>query len=302
MLFTDAEGLAPLASLRTLLQPEGVDVVVKLIPDSVTSVMRHSFDHMWILGTCHTMSMKEAGHRGYDWHMLLPDHVYGDGYFPNLMRFGKEHGAIAQTSLTANIETARPALEKYRTEDGLVIPQRDLGTIGWQHLHEQMKPLVMGDRVDYAGGVWLIYKGMNEISVYSPWMNAAFLPNALCVSSPTILPATVDTQLAQLMPGGAYVPKAEDGLCFIELSGADKPETFDHHLSADAFCIRLWDRLKFKENVLPFYRQRGSLPMHPEYIAGLSEGEIEGEHAALIQRLIGLKGKAAWQFCEREVK
>lgn len=297
VLFTRREEAPALASVHWRLQRFNIDVSIIALPDELWAPdLADENNRYWILGCVHQLIVKMAGWHGMGFHMLLPDHVLCADYFKSLRTLASRHEAIAQTSFSADLATVGKALDERRLANGLLaIEARELGQLGLTHLHPQMRPMILnGKNIETEmteTTTWLAWKGRNQVSIYSPHMNAAYLSPRLCSVAAPVLPATLDTELPHYMPEGFYVPQASDGLVFVEVSDASK-RGYSKPLPWQQFASIYWNRIKFQDRYLPFCRARGEVPV-ADQPDGMETAEIEQRHCAIMDRLERDKGQAA---------
>jgi hypothetical protein len=295
-IFTDRMGFGPMWELRKRLDECGIANTIHEIPaEIIAEVPKHALNRYWPMGTAHNLAIQMAGRQGRAFHMLSPDVVTCPGYYANLMKLGKTHEGIAQTTISALESTVVPELEARRSPDGtLIIPDRDLGDIAWRHLHKQMQHFIMNDRdieTEMVRTTWLGWRGRDRISLYSPHLNPAYMSPRLCVKAPMRIPATIDAELPSFIPQPhCYVAEIADGLTLIEVSDetkADRPELIDF----PEFAASAWGIMKFSDAYVPYMATRGEVPVHPQKDF-LELDEIERRQAAIMHRLVWGNGES----------
>lgn len=310
VLFVDHAHLTDLAMLIRNLEHKGIELRIRAIPEEIIKEWRETPKEMkpgrayQILGTAQDILVHTAGRQGMSFHMLMPDHTYNARYFPNYFRLTEQHEAITQLGICADVGPATDQFKTFRQPDGgLVIPDRDLGNIAFRNLHKRMKPFLMNDesvpRSERAsipdrmpGSHFVFWQGRAKLVLSSCHMNPARLSARLCAKAPKFFPATMDACLPALTAGTTcYVPTADDGLTFIELSGEEKqPST--SWVPFSQFATNAWGQARFRDDYLWFTRQRSEIPIKPQ-ARFLTDEQIEQQHADVIDRLVAGKGSGA---------
>jgi len=310
VLYTDADSFIHLWSITRKLEGLGIEVQLPLIPPEVMAHFPRGLhpddprqlNKYWILGVAQNVLVQMAGRAGMAFHALHPDHVYAQAYFPNMDRLLKAgHDNLAQTGISANIQTAAAELEKYRLSTGeLVISDRNLGDLGWRHLHKQTRASLMNS-ADMENSLphshFLAWQGRDALHLYSCHMNAVHLSPAKCAAAGTRLPATLDAELPSFMGQEFYVPTPEDGLTFIEVSD-DTKEAEEGDVPFTEFARRWWLHVRFSDDWMKYSNTVCKVPIH-EQDNFISDEEIEAQHEALVSRLEAAKGDLAIAFIQK---
>jgi hypothetical protein len=248
-----------------LLEQAGISVQIVDIPlETMAEVGFEPNGQYWLLGVAQALMLRLTARMGMAYHMLMPDHVYGRGYFAELLRLSRRYLAIAQNTISANLETVAPELLRFGVDGRyLDIPPVELGDLGWRHLHKQMRAYVMNQRRrDWPHSHYMLWQGQDRLWIYSPHANVAYLSNEWCRRAPVVMPATLDSQLPKLMPSGAYIPEMADGMVLLELSDDDKPAarrvTLEECLACCAMSVDL------RDEYLPWFGHPSVVPIHPQ--------------------------------------
>lgn len=314
VLFTNAESFTKLWGMTKGLESAGISIQLLVIPNEVMAHVPegrqspHVVDNKyWILGVAGNVMLQMAGRAGMAFHMLQPDHIYSAGYFENLWRLvGDGHEAITQPGISAEISTAWEAIERYRIKDGpykgtLPISGRDLGTIGWNHLHKQTRACLMNEAViptKMPHSHLLVWQGRDKIVLHCCHMNPAYLSPRLCAMAPTRIPATLDAELPAFIPDGKfYVPKITDGMTYLEVSDKDKGAK-EEFVDFETFSERWHTHVRFLNDWLAYSATPYEIPIKRQrkYIA---DAEIERQFKAVLAMLMDDKGAAAMRFIPR---
>lgn len=298
LLYTDKASHPKLVSRMRSLEAMGIHFEARVIPSYVSELANaHPINKLWIIGTIHQAGVHIAGRRGMDYHMFLPDHLYPIDYMRNLLRLGAEHDGIAQSGVSANIDTAAADIERHRRSDGfLAIPDCELGEIAWQHLHKQFQNAVVGINRTLPNSHHMLWPGKDRLYHLNCRMNAAWIANSECRLAPTRIPATMDASIPFFMPARPYFPVAEDGLTFIEISDSTKYPGPDQRMQSwEQYCAGAWSTMNFDTAYLPYMRHLCETPIQSQN-PGLDEAEIRRQHAIVVDKLESTHATAAIAF------
>lgn len=307
LLFTDKPSFATLREWVRELERLHIDVQIFEIPQDIMEGITNQSrgdpvgNKYWALGVAGQLGLQHAGRHGLSYHMLMPDHVYAESYFPALQRLSQSHEAIVQPGISASIEIAHEALYAFRQEDGsLQIPDRELGQIGWMNLHKQTEAAVMNKATiptDLPESHFLLWQARDKLILHNCHMNAAYLSPELCRKAPTRIPATLDAELpAFIGKTPFYVPKANDGLTFIELSDATKGAN-NKRVDGAGFAYKCWLDVRHSRAWMPYFMEPCEIPIHEQQIY-MDEAEIRAQHAQLCVILEAEKAEGAYKFIE----
>jgi hypothetical protein len=239
----------------------------------------------WLLGVTQQLLIQMAGKWGMGFHSLFPDHLYAEAYFENMWRIAaiEPNGGIAQTGISADIHTCLPDLEAFRQADSsLVIPDRELGDLGFRHLHKQMRGNIMG-KADLATSMpnshYMFWVGKDKLHVNCCHMNAVWIPPSKTAKSPIKLYNAIDTMLPMFMPERVYIPDDQDGLGFLEISDNLKNES---HPRVDfaTYAACAWNQVHLSDDWNPFFEASCEIPIK-EQAEYTEEAEIQRQHATI---------------------
>ncbi len=240
IIHTDSASVDRIARAMAAL-PDHVSVDIYVVPDElIAQVGDHGGNKYWMLGTVCNLHMQQAKYLGHGYHMLMPDHVYACGYFANLARMAQQgERAIVQGAMSGRMEEVGPVLE---STNGMIDPKH-LNALVLDHLHPQLDPFLMsGDRVDYPVSLLLLMVGHDRAHIISPHMTIIYLAHEVLMRAPLRLFNTTDAQLPFFIPENInpYVPNADDGMSYTELSDMSKPPHKQGPVSLIEFCVRFW--------------------------------------------------------------
>lgn len=308
VIFTDQANLTKLAFTLQGLEHRGIELRIKMIPEEVIKAWEEA-TAKGITGAAYPMlacvqdvCLRAAGRAGMSYHMVMPDHSYPQDFFANVERLAVDHHGIAHLGMSTDEVGACKRLESFRQPDGsLAVPALELGTIGWQNLHPRMKAFVMDassmpDRMPLSH--FMAWRARDKVVLSSCHMNVAYLSAQLCAKAPKVYPATIDTELPQLMGPAGYVPTVDDGLTFIELSGPDKayPET---RAPIEKFMHNAWMQARFRVDYLDWTRRRCVIPVKPQAGADfMSDQQIQDQHDRIINLMLDARPQIALEIVQ----
>lgn len=216
--YTDRESCA---DLLLMLGAARINATVRVIPDDVMASPK-----FWPrLSAAQGLLCILAARSGMPFHMLMPDQVYSEGYFPRLMALGARHRRIAHNGLNVQLEAGKE-LDAYTRGDALTISARDLTDISWPRLHWRMSPFVMN-----TAGVpermpnchYQVWRARDRVMLFSPHNNTAYMDAATCAKLDTAEPTenTLDAISQRLFGTDYYTPTLDDDMAFIGLEYSD---------------------------------------------------------------------------------
>lgn len=257
-------------------------VEVHVMPDHIVAMVADNpANKYWLLGAAGHLHMQQAKYRGHAYHMLMPDHVYGEGFFLNLQRLARKgRDCIVQGGLSAVMEDVEATL----IERNCSIPPRELNCLALDHLHQQIQPFVVNRRDDLPGNIFLIYVGKREAHIVSPHMSIVYLSHEMLMRAPLRLFNTLDAQLPYYCGDNPYVPVPEDGMAYIELSASDKKFRPTGGYTLDQFVAHFWVMVYCNRDFLRYFALTTRLAFTEGYIppwAPMGIAEIEARKTGL---------------------
>lgn len=265
----------------------GMDILIRTLPDSFTE--KHL--RYMTLGTVHQLGFHAAAHWRAGYHMLQPDHVFSDKFFTGLARLGAKHGAVGQTTISADVASIGSVLEYLKTDGVLAIPAKELGHLCWNHLHEMYPPFICNDmRIpDEAPPttphVWV---SKDRLIIYNWHMNVDYVAPELVAQVPVpgafTCYATIDSIWPYVCSRTPVQPTLEDEMICIELSGKEKVPRPSSASFMD-YAVTAWHIVRFTDHYNSHIRCKSLFPI-PEQEEGayLTEQEIDERHEWLLRR------------------
>lgn len=304
VLFTDPDTLLDLCDLRPTLERHGIDLRLWEIPADVVDGLNRGENKYFALGAAGQIGIQMARRWGMAFHQLQPDVVYNEQWFPRLFELAEKYPAIAQWGLSADIDSAATALGAYRKGDALIIPDRELGAIGFRHLHAQQRSLTMNvdgiHRHRMPAASWLGWIGKETYTIHCPHLNISYLSRELCQRARPHLPHTVETLLPELMPDGCHVPDAREGLTMIEVSGAEKPAMpAEGYGPVAGYADAVWQSMRYRADYLPFLRRTCRVWIGPHDEAAWTDAQIDQEFRGIFDEVVAHRTAAMEGFIAR---
>lgn len=252
IIHTDAASFNYLLLNIKKIEDYGIELEIRIIPQElIDMVPERRCNKYWLLGTCQHLYLKYARHNGMGFHMLMPDHLYSDRYFPNLLRLADRHLSIAQSSLNTDIDGVRKIMGLYRVGDTITVDSYMLNNIALMNLHEGIKPVIMNNRdilTDIPCSSFMIFLGKDFFCTFSPHMSIAYLSPQALENLPMMLHNALDTHLPWQAPD-FYVPTPEDDMSYIELSAKSKCFGTQSTDFTD-YALRFWVVTHFHDDYL----------------------------------------------------
>lgn len=269
----------------------GLESEIHFIPDHLVGMMEENpINRYWLLGTVQNLCLKIARSQGMGFHMLMPDHLYAEEYFPNLFRLSQKYEAIAQTAISGDIEPCLREISAYRKGDAISIPDHALGDIVFRNMHRQNVPFLMNGRdlaVNMPDSHFMFWVGKNSLHIYCCHMNAAYLSPRLVHFAPVRLPNALDTELPAFMPCTVYVPELSDKMTFTELSDGEKRAT-NGSVPIAQWMLRCLMTTHFLPQYERFFAMKSAMPIESQE-SYMEDDEISLAHKNLHTALLACK-------------
>ena len=292
--FTDPQSYGRLNNYIEGMETIGFDLDMRVIPKELMDLF-HAKDPLikyWILGVCQNVGIQMAKRAGMAFHQIHPDHVVEAGYYENLFRIAEQYDGIAQTGISADAKGAGKELDSFvQTGGSLVIEGRDLGDIGWRHLHKQTKVTIMNKATfpdDLPESHLWTWIGKDKLYLSCCHMNAAYISAKVCGTASPRIPATIDAELPYFMPRKFYVPTAEDGMTFIEISDETKADN-PKRVKFKEFAQHCWLKVRYSRDWMPYVEHLCEVPIRQQN-EFYELDRIRAEHKTLMQSLLEIRG------------
>src|SRR5678815_5458797 len=95
--YTDAGTRVALEMVLSRAEAAGIETIVRIVPDAVMQS-----DRKWErIATAQALQVQMVAQNGGAFHVMLPDQVYNDPFFPNLFKLARSHKNIVHNGLNA---------------------------------------------------------------------------------------------------------------------------------------------------------------------------------------------------------
>lgn len=292
--------------LHTILRPlQACGLSIELIDMPVDLVKIKS---QFLLGAVHRALVTQAAHDQMGLHPIYADHTYSNQFMANLLRLVVEggHQAIAQMTISGQIETAAADLELHRRNDILDIPARDLGTIAHNHFHQQTKPFVINDLPEgqMTPTPYFVWRLPDRLIVHCCHMNPEYLSAQVCQNVPdpnvSTIVAPLDTSLPYIFPEQWFTPGLEHEMTCIEFSDEDKPKRTSGPL--EDMTDLAWHVMRFGDDYMPFLRRRSVLPIHPQRDNIVDEAHVDERFNEILTYMLAQRRRMAEESIQQRSK
>lgn len=290
--------------LKAILKPldeAGVDVELRPLPGQHDKVRTQS-----LLATVQRILLADAAADGMGVHPFFADHTYSARFFTNLSRLAKDHQAIAQMTISGQIETAAEYLAKHRVNGVLSISARDLGTIAHDHMHQQTRPFVINDLPEgqMTPTPYFVWRLKDRLIIHCPHMNPEWIGPEVCKAVPepnrnTVVGA-LDCSLPYIFPEKWHTPSIEDEMACIEFSDATKPERTSGPL--EDMTDLAWHIMRFNDDYLPFLRRRSVLPIDPGKRNIVTEEHADLHFDVILRYMLANRRRMAEESIQQRAK
>lgn len=287
--------------LKSILKPldeAGVDVELRPLPGNHDKVRTQS-----LLATVQRILLADAAADGMGMHPFFPDHVYSARFLTNLSRLAKDHAAIAQMTISGQIETAAADLDKHRVSGVLSISARDLGTIAHDHMHQQTKPFVINDLPpgQMTPTPYFVWRLADRLIIHCPHMNPEWIGPGVCkgVAEPnryTVVGA-LDCSLPYIFPEKWHTPALPDEMTCIEFSDRTKPERTSGPI--EDMTDLAWHVMRFRLDYMPYLRRRSVLPIAPHNRNTVTEGRADMQLETVIAYMLANRQRMALESIDQ---
>lgn len=288
VLHTSQDDFDYLLSKVKRLEDYRFELEIRIIPQHLLDMVpERTTNKYWLLGTCQHFYLKYARHKGMGFHMLMPDHVYSNEFFPNLLRLADQHDIIAQTSMNVSLERSRETLEAYRYGEFICIDPVGLTQMAFDNLHDGIRAVIMNGR-DIENNIpvsnFIMWKSVDAIYAFSPHASLLYLSPRLLENCPMCLHNALDTGIPYFAQGmEVYVPTIADNMSYVELSH-DSKQFNTHATTLVDFCLRFWVLAHFNSDYLKVFALKSAFPILPDG-DGVDEKEVDRQMSIILEVL-----------------
>ncbi len=268
--------------LVALVAQHGFEAVVKTMPAELMGGNKYQ-----LLAVIERLLIRTAAKNGRGYTGVFPDFIVSERYFPNVRRLSSHVGSIAHSNLTATAGADFEAnLAPFRQHGPLVVRARELGDIGWRHLHA-IKQAVVTDAQHLPSYHLLIWRGADYARIHSPHSNAAWISADLCRHAPkddecALAGWTLDGTLPSFLGPRAYHVTLADDLAVTDLY--DQTVMVPPIIPLVRWPKGYRQRTAGSPAYLPYFSAPTMVPLHYQPDC-LTDGEISRQVRAVIQTI-----------------
>lgn len=280
-LYTDEETSDDLIALLQRTRAPGIRSMVRQMSEEVMKADMRLFLR---LAAAQSLLVQRAAQHGMAFHMLMPDHLYDERYFPNLLRVATTHPNIAHAGMNVAAPAALREIEVYRQRDGsLAVPAKDLATIGWRNTVMCAMNGCTPDRMpDEHYHVW---RAQDRVMLFNPYANPAHISpqvgRLMDEDGPTT--GTLDTHVQRLFGADFYAPKMSDGMAFLAMSDA-QPVPANNFTTLDKLVDRAWSDIGCQYERVGYYTTPTEMPASIDESAPTA-GEVIDRQQRIVDRI-----------------
>ena len=201
------------------LSAHGIKIeIVTLSDDLINLIEPHASHKYWHLGLTQSIHLQYAKRRRAAYHLLMPDHVYSEGFFERLMGAGKD--IITHSSIPTVAASAAAELDTYRGGVSIGVPPARLMAMALKNMHGRMTPYLLTDANKYPSGHLIVMEGRERVHIMSPHQTLAWMSKEAIEHVPERIFFTLDSELDKIITKhNIYQPTSDDALVMLELSG-----------------------------------------------------------------------------------
>lgn len=276
---TNAHGKEKILN-HPILQPfidHGITVQMMMLNDGLLEdIPFHAANKYWHLGLTQSLHLQYAKALNVDYHLLMPDVMYGAGFFERLINLKKP--VITHSSIPTDANTIGKALENYRDGMSIKISPEDLISLSILHAHDRIKPYFVGKNKKFPKGHLLIFEGKDQIHLMSPHETLAYISKEVIEKIPDRFFFTLDSEIEKIVgQTPIYTPMAADGLAMLEISGNVPSTPRSEVEDSEEYCTRFISHIPEKGQQ-KLFMQSMTMPLNRNMMGDrwyMEEEEIE---------------------------
>lgn len=260
----------------------------------------------FLLAAVQRALLARAAHDMMGFHPLFPDHTYSARFMPNLVGLTGEHQAIAQMTISGQLETAAADLNAHRSNGILKIPARDLGSIANAHFHQQTKPFVLNDLPpgQMAPTPYFVWRLADRLIIHCCHMNPEWMSPQVCQNVPEPNASTIvgalDCSLPYVFPEQWFTPGLEHEMTCIEFSDADKPKRTSGPI--EDMTDLAWHVMRFGNDYEPFLCRQSVIPLHPHDGNVVTEADVNIQFDEILRYMLSHRRRMAEESIQQRAK
>jgi hypothetical protein len=234
------------------------------------------------LGAVHYVLTQRAADEGRAFHMLMPDVVYSERYFPNLFRLavaGAAYGGdVLHNTINASASASVYLDWKRRPVGVLAASAADLGDIAWRCLHERHAAYLM-NRAKVPTSMALgqqmqllhLWRARDRVMLFSPHNSPVYLTPATARRYPQPVMNTLDGQI-QFMVGNFVCPSLDDDMAMICIEHAPAKGAPWPNVDWATFANYCWKEIGYQTLHLQYFR-KPTMELHASVLEGMPTAE-----------------------------
>jgi hypothetical protein len=200
-----------------------------------------------------------AAERNSAFHMLMPDQMYSEAYFPNLFRLAA-HGDVVHNGLNVSIH-AYDAMDDHRFrsvgQSGYYIAASatHLGDIAWNNLHHRMAAYPMNWAkvpTSMPPSHFHLWRAADRAMLFSPYNSPVYLTPETARRFPSGPVCTLDREI-QKMVGEFVCPSIDDDMVLIGIE--HEPAKPKPYVDWETFAENCWGEIGGEWARLAYYRK-----------------------------------------------
>ena len=255
----------------------GANIVYEIIPDEVLKSIRTSDMLYWFVGATASMGLTFAKRNGAAFHWGMPDIVYSENYFKELMRLAESHRNIVAIAPRSDEAAITPMIEPYFKKDYLAIPSGDLVAIALNGIHFSEYHGVINNR-PAADALPMshkfIWEAQDTVYFCCPHVNPMHIHPDCLKDMPDRFFHSLDSEIDFIIKGNDfYMTKAEDKMYCLEISNQSKAPLDDRFVNVLDYGRVFWQVVAMRDTLKFFFNaqevainreMRPSAPLIPE--------------------------------------
>jgi hypothetical protein len=225
---------------------------------------------------------RAADEEGRAFHMLMPDQMYSERYFPNLFRLAEISAAYGPGDVLHNTLNARMSasgdLDAYRSDGALTVPAPALGAIAWKHIHDRHAGYLM-NRAKVPTSMPLgqqmqllhLWRARDRVMLFSPHNTPVYLTPRTAHCYPLPVLGTLDGQV-QYMVANFVCPALEDDMAVICIEQEPLKAPPSPPVDWATFANYCWKEIGYQALHLQYFR-KPTMELHAAVIEGAPTAE-----------------------------
>ncbi len=239
-----------------------------------------------LLGRHQHQDLKTAKEHGADYSCLMPDNIYSENCFANILKLVDcGHQAIVRLLPSTTMEDMSPLLDKYRNRNVLSVPGVDLATLALANLHRGVN-CWRATGGNYPQIHVIVWEGKDVVHQHSPHVTPMYIANEVIHADESELP--IDSNIDKVIIGDIYCPKSGDDAVIIEISPRNNREPDTTRVDLNEFCRIFNFNTRNSKRQLQVFVDGTIDPINREMLGDHYWNDVEiSEQKAIIVRALG---------------